>query len=214
MFKLIAAYAAPMLCVVSLAACGPGAQQEASVPFEAPSVLVETRDMDVERITIPDLETEIYIEAMPAEGQECAPRAEELRTPKGVLSICIADAGPPVPDRLDVVLRMKAIKHLPFDATPVLFRGRLLRDDAPIETFSTLVQDFSGISKEFMPKLRVDALAGLDTPPETMLIYAEIEAIIMPRGTLNATDAPPEDAPRTLLRSNPLRINLHREGGA
>jgi len=101
-----------------------------------------------------------------------------------------------------------------FGSRPVALRGSVLRDKEPMEAFATVVGDFSQADNPAGParELQVDVLAGLATPPSTMLVHMQLEALLMPLGS-NAATVDPKSAvvdaeSTTTLLSNPVRIDF------
>ena len=62
----------------------------------------------------------------------------------------------------------------------------------------------------------VDLMQGLAAPPETLLAVGKLDAFLMDTGTPEAglDPATATSASRTVLQSNPVRVNFVREGAA
>lgn len=109
-----------------------------------------------------------------------------------------------------------------FPLTPVAIRGRLLREITPgarepIGEFSLV----AGAAAHELPERgegqppaiwTFDALAGLESVPESMLLTVETTLMQTPAGTdesaLDAATAEVQAAYQTVELSNPLRVNL------
>jgi hypothetical protein len=181
-------------------------------------------------MTIGDVEGKTTLSATIPEAWR-GPRiaVDELSTRSNeVITMATATIKPPYPASLEATFTISCKKQ--FTKRPVAARAKILRelDDGvakEIGSFSTVLgsNNMRYQPSEWLiePKLqfRCDVLAGLDSMPESMLVYAEMEVLLMPEGTdegaldpLTATVADP--AEQSVISSNPLRINFLAESAA
>ncbi len=125
------------------------------------------------------------------------------------ITVATIDVAQPYPAGLPLEFTV-AGNDAAFAVTPVLMRGRILRDDTDeLGTFTTVL---AGQTDVRGGRFEADALQGLNTLPETMLVVAEAETLLLPPGTdVDAIDvATVATTPNrtTTLRSNPIRINF------
>ena len=148
----------------------------------------------------------------------------DVITLKKTLTMCVATIRPPYPPQLWLKVQIKVPRGKGFGKCPVAVRGAVLRDDTPIQDFGAVVAEEVIITEpESGARLspdtfEVNALAGLEAPPETMLIHARAEALLMPEGTDVASVDPEtvrvDPGDTTTLLSNPVRINFAPEAAA
>ncbi len=180
-------------------------------------------------MTIGDVEGKTSVNAtIPKELRGARVVVDELGTRSNeILAMCTVDLKPPYPDTLEATFTIRCKKQ--FKKRPVAARATIYREFAEgdreeIGAFHTVLgaNSMRYRPEEWLidPKLqfRCDVLAGLNTVPETMLIYAEMEVLLMPEGTdentldpMAATVVDPAD--KSVISSNPLRINFAGEQG-
>jgi hypothetical protein len=117
---------------------------------------------------------------------------------------------PPYPKELWVTFNLKAVQD--FKDTPVVLRTKILADKQEIDSFSKVVAEQVMTAA---PVHSTNVLAKLDTPPKTMLVYAQAEALLMPEGTDAATIDPATltavAGRQGTVISNPVRIDFVAE---
>lgn len=144
--------------------------------------------------------------------------ADYVQTQRNRLSMATITVKPPHPEQLP--LRFEIASTRAFAERPVVLRIRVYRDEVAIgeEAAFVLGKDAAVVATDPsgnpLPRmLQVNALEGLESAPETMLIHARADAWLMETGA-------PEDLidPRTAtspdrvsLLSNPVRINFVSE---
>lgn len=140
----------------------------------------------------------------------------QLVTPKKVVTLSTITVTQPYPAELWLKFRVKASRN--FVDRPVAVRASVLRDDEAIGSFSTVIGKYAAFTPgpDKPPagplEFKLDAMTGLGTPPETMLVHAEVEVLLLPEGT-DETAVDPESAEvnsesRSIIASNPVRINF------
>lgn len=172
---------------------------------------------------IGDVESSISCElTLAPEHAEAGWDVKELRDHRKQLSMVIVETSAPT-ESLKVQCTVTSVNSFPL--TPVAIRGRLLREITPgarepIGEFSLV----AGARAQHLPARgegqppavwTFDALAGLESVPESMLLTVETTLMQTPAGTdestLDAATAEVQAAYQTVELSNPLRVNL---GGA
>ncbi len=144
-------------------------------------------------------------------------QVNEMRDLRKKLAMVNATITPPFPEQLPLVLDLSVYSD--FSTTPIIVKGTLLRDKQPVDHFYTIlgqntkrppVQDAS-----WPLEFTLDAFKDLDTLPDTFLLHAELEIILMPEGTDEAMLAPQNieaaDKESSIILSNPIRIDLKKE---
>jgi len=175
-------------------------------------------------LTIGDVEGKTTLGAtIPVELRSSRVVVDELSTRSNeVITLCTAELKPPYPGTLDATFTIRC-KRL-FKERPVAARAKIYRevndgDREEIGAFHTVLgsNTMRYRPEEWLeePKLqfRCDVLNGLASMPETMLVYSEMEVLMMPEGTdentLDPMAASVEDpADESIISSNPLRINF------
>jgi len=181
-------------------------------------------------LTIGDVEGNTTVEAnIPQELRGVNLKVEELSTrSREVVTMATATVKPPYPESLEVRVVIHCKKQ--FRERPVAVRGTVYRelDNADREAVGTFQTVLGSNAVRYQEKdwltepplqFSADALAGLDTAPETMLVYAEVEVVLTAEGTDEATldpatATPPIPADASVMSSNPLRINFEGVGTA
>jgi hypothetical protein len=173
---------------------------------------------------IGDVEADVRIEATVAdESLGAQVTAIEDRTVRSTLTMTTATVPPPPPAQLWLRFRVAPGKNVNYARRPVVVRGRILRDNVPLDTFSTVLgaylhaQQTVAVGTVRPLDFKVDVLQGLAAPPPTMLVHAQAELMLLPEGTDEATLDPAavtaEAGNQTTVLSNPVRINFAPAGG-
>ncbi len=146
--------------------------------------------------------------------------SEELRSSLKKLNMMTTTIDGVRPAELFLAIDMET--QLEFPERPVAVRGRVVRDlengqEETIYTFQTILDENASIRKrrvegEYPPlHFKTDALQGLAEIPETMLLHAELDIVIMPEGTdpktLDPSTAEGASEDTAIILSNPMRIN-------
>lgn len=168
-------------------------------------------------LDIGDVEYNVRLEASILEtARTPALKVEEMRSLKKDLNMVTVDVQEPVPATIPIYVRILA--NLDTAKQPIVLRGKVFRDTTVIGEFNTVVS--SAISRTLMMDgqpvpdwaFEVDALKGLESRPESLLIHVESEALLMPLDTdpttLDASTATTFPTSTTMLISNPVRINF------
>jgi hypothetical protein len=187
----------------------------------ATPVVVGTPSM-VHIADIGDVEASIRIEGFMAEPDiPAGVTVDSLETPRQTLSLCTIEVSGSATGAL--WLTFQVVPGRFFDGQPLAVRGAVLREQGmpaePAESIHEFQALFaqSGDQSSFPEPLvfRVNALEGLDTRPETMLLHATMEVLLLPKETDTATVDPATvstDPNRTSnMLSNPIRINFSLE---
>lgn len=157
---------------------------------------------------IGDIEAALEMEAMLAD-QSAMPNVKEdkLINAKKVLDMSTITVTEPAPSELFVSFQTKA-RGLSQD-TPVVVRGKVMRDKEELDTFSFMMAGGAAGSRN---EFKVNVLKGLAPPPQTMLLNATAEVLLLPKGTDPAGVDPATvqvpDSDTGSILSNPVRINF------
>jgi hypothetical protein len=133
--------------------------------------------------------------------------AEELTNKKSQLDLVTVTVGNPPPTELWIAVRLTSTKG--FTDGPVAVRARVVREKDVLTTFAVVLGE-DAATKPFETKL--DVLKGLSSVPETMLVHAEAEIILLPKGedpakiNINTVAGTPDTTGAIL--GNPVRINF------
>lgn len=188
----------------------PAAQPQAPEAAPGPAV-----------IDIGDVESSIVVKAtVPPDGLPPQVTVEEMETARGRLALCTVTVRPPYPASL--TLRMTLEPQRGFAERPVVLRGAVHRDDAPLSPALETVVGAGGSAVPAAPvaarpqQVEVDLMQGLSPVPDTMLVVGKLDAFLMDAGAPEAglDPATATSASRTVLQSNPVRVNFVREGAA
>lgn len=182
----------------------PKAVENAAPPAQPPLAAPVTPGLD-----IGDVEAGVVISAtVPPEALSDQVSVDNMETARKRLSMATVTVKPPYPAKL--TLRVTLSPQVSYEKQPVVVRGKLRRDEQPIEPeFSTLVTK-GGLVGDNTIKCDFDVMQGLAAPPETMLVYARFDAYLLPKDA-PATGLDPKTATSDLhtdLLSNPVRINF------
>ncbi len=173
-------------------------------------------------IDIGDVESSIVVAAtVPPEGLPAEVTVEEMKTARDRLALCTVTVRPPYPASL--TLRMTLEPQRGFAERPVVLRGAVYRDDAPLSPALETVVGAKGSAAPAAPvapaaarplTVEVDLMQGLTPVPDTMLVVGKLDAFLMDAGAPEAglDPATATSASRTVLQSNPVRVNFVREG--
>lgn len=181
-------------------------------PEEAASTVQEPQPL-----TIGDVESKVFMVADVAETSQ-GPNIEvdTLESRNERVQLRTINVAAPHPESL--VIEFHLVSEQNFPDNPVAILGRIMRDDEAIGDFEAVLGAEAvrrlAVNPEELPSLYYyfDVLEGLDDIPETMLVVADLDAKLTPTGTEEATLDPASvavaSANRSVLRSNPLRINF------
>lgn len=196
--------------LIALSACSgpkpepPMAAESAAKPApEAPAKPAEPG------LNVGDVEAGVVVSAtVPPEEVSAQVSVDNMETARKRLSMATVTVKPPYPAKLTV--RVTLSPQVSFEKEPVVVRGKLRRDEQPIEPeFSTIVTKGGPVGDSSI-KYDFDVMQGLAAPPDTMLVYARFDAYLMPKGT-PPTGLDPKTVQsdrHTELISNPVRINF------
>ncbi|HNY86140.1 MAG TPA: hypothetical protein P5069_15560 [Candidatus Hydrogenedentes bacterium] len=221
-FLAFSLFAALMLAPSGCFKPAPPSQQPAS-PVSAPAAAAGAPEAAPvpQGIDIGDVESSIAVSAtVPREGLPPQVTVEEMTTARERLALCTVTVRPPYPASL--TLRMTLEPQRGFAERPVVLRGAVHRDDTPLSPALETVVGASGTATPAAPAaarpltVDVDLMQGLSAPPETLLAVGKLDAFLMDAGTPEAglDPATATSSSRTVLQSNPVRVNFVREGAA
>jgi hypothetical protein len=168
-------------------------------------------------ITVGDVEARIHMDATvdaAARGPNMA--VEELEDYRQGFNYVTITVSPPYPAQLAITF--KTVPHIGFAEQPYVLRTTVFRDKNVIATFNNVIVSDPPAS-ELAPPSRVNVfnvLEGLTATPDTLLVRAQSEIVLYPKGTDAATIDPKAPAPGTgptgVLLSNPVRITFAHGG--
>ncbi len=212
-----------LICALVLSACS-GQRDEDREP-RVPEALVPSADpaadpvLERPPIDLGDVDSGIMILGMLAPESDFANvEVDYLETQRGRLSMSIITVKPPFPESFHVRFEMASTRD--FIERPVVVRvhayraeeERLGEEHAYVmgRTASASGAEAAGV---MTPRaFTVNALEGLESIPDTLLVYAEADAWLMATGTdeevLDPRVATSDE--RVSLFSNPVRINFER----
>ena len=187
---------------------------------EGPPAYVEPQ----KALTIGDVEAVVHITGVISRDSVTERfNIQELKKPSMEISLVRAEAYLPHPKQLWVEFTLSDTAG--YRERPVVLRGNIVRqnDDGekvPLEQIASILglmeqlEDVD-VAKNSQRVFKVDVLADLEAVPETMLVSAEVEALLMPEDTeVKTLDPLTAEAPeydRAMLFSNPIRINFKNE---
>jgi len=171
------------------------------------------------RTDIGDIESGTMIIGTIAEESRGAPvQVEDMTTVRGDITMSTATVSSPYPPELWVRFQIKSRPGSNIEKRLVAVRGKLIRDEQPIETLQTILggspEDTAGANRP--TEFKVNVLSGLATLPSTMLVYAEADLLLLPKGTDPAVVDPApvsvDSRDTATIRSNPVRLNFAAPG--
>ncbi len=209
---------AVLMCASLVAGCGqaPAPSAMKSDPTAPdPSIMVK------EGIDVGDIEHGVRLEVtLPEDARPPQVQVEEMRDLKKDLNMVIVTVNDPAIATLPV--QVKIFAGADTSTQPVVLRGRVMRDNAAIASFHTLLAPAGDrvvvLEGQPFPDLTFpcDTLKALEPRPASYLIHVEVDAFLMPAGTdpttIDATTATAVPTSTTTLLSNPVRVNLATAG--
>lgn len=179
----------------------PGAQSKTAMTTEQP---VDVGDAEAAlRLTL----------TLPEEPNLPNVTVEELRNTRNDLDMVTLTVPPPHPQPFNIQIGLTSTKAFP--ETPLAVRITVSRDGSVIDTQSVVMAG-DAVKKPFNSQF--NALAGRDAIPDTMLLSAQAEIVMLPAGTDPAAVDPASVAgtPETTgsLLGNPVRINFVQQAPA
>jgi hypothetical protein len=169
------------------------------------------------KMDIGDVESQVTLQGTLAkESLGASVAAQEEKSKKNTMTMCTVTVQPPAPPQLFIAFSLKLPLALQKEPGVVVVRGQIMRDNQPIQPFSTI---FGGNAAPVNPimEIKADALKDIQMPVQTMLLYAQANLILLPEGTDTATIDPAQvpNAPNhtATIMSNPVRINFAAPGG-
>lgn len=161
-------------------------------------------------INVGDVEAQVHLYCDVPETLGDAENIDVERTNTRLydLGMVTVDLYPPYPE--SIPLRIWMEKELPRQEVVVVLRGSVKRDDVPIAPVElVIVKD----TPHELDITTADALAGLEGTPETTLILASVDALLLPPttdvSTIDIATAQATPETQSVLLSNPVRINFH-----
>lgn len=210
----LAMFALAVVCVFQ--ACGnkPVTPPAPAPPMNEPET---PRELD-----IGDVESALAFEGRVAsESRGANVSISDLEGRDKIIAMSTVTVQPPYPAELWVEYTLRS--SIGFPARPVAVRGAILRNvggqDTALGRFSAVLGADAHLPGAPVQKFRVNALEGLATPPESMLLHVAAELLLLPAGTGPNTVDPetaatlPEDA-SSALSSNPVRIEFKAGSGS
>lgn len=197
------------LIAVALGACKPMEPTRPKVlQPERPGVLESEPKAPLE---VGAVEATVQLEATLAERSQAANvTAEEMVNARSVLDLTTITVSAPTPPDLWVKFKVKCNQDFP--ETPVVMRAKVLMEGKEVDSFARILADNVRDTEEHT----MDVMAKVTDPPESLLLYAQAELLLLPEGTDPASvDPATASAPgerRGSVISNPVRINFVREG--
>lgn len=163
----------------------------------------------VPTLNVGDVEAGVIVSAtVPPEGLSAQVSVENMETKRDRLAMATVTVKPPYPGTLSIQVTLTP--KVSFKEQPVVVRGKMRRDEQPIEPeFATVVTE-GGPTLATTIKFDFDVMNGLAAPPETMLAYARFDAYLMPVGTpiMGIDPKTAQSDQHTEIMSNPVRINF------
>lgn len=124
------------------------------------------------------------------------------------LGMITIDLYPPYPESIPLRIWLEnKLRKLP---VAVVLRGNIERDGTPIQALEYILTEDTGETTDIAT---ADALAQLGAPPETVLVHATVDAVLLPPSTnvsiVNVQEVQGTPLTQSVLLSNPVRINFH-----
>ncbi len=198
------------VALVVLPGCS-GPKPEASKPLETtakpaqPPLALPV----VPGLNVGDVEAGVIVSAtVPPTALSGQVSVDNMQTARDRLAMATVTVKPPYPATLTI--QVSLTPKVSFEKQPVVVRGKMRRDEQPMEPeFSTVVAK-GGPTGDTGVKYDFDVMQGLTTPPDTMLVYARFDAYLMPVDTpITGIDPKTSQSDQhTELLSNPVRINF------
>ncbi|HOZ46843.1 MAG TPA: hypothetical protein PLO37_02825 [Candidatus Hydrogenedentes bacterium] len=138
--------------------------------------------------------------------------SEELVNARYLLDMCTITVKPPHPDELWLMLKYTSQED--FGRTPVVLRTKVFADEKVIDEYTTIIG--AGAQREVYER-SLELRTKLGEVPETVLIRAQADALLLPEDT-DPLSIDPETVTVTpdrmgVVLSNPARINFVAEDG-
>ena len=188
---------------------GPKSEPPKSVEPTAKPVQPPLAAPVVPGLNVGDVEAGVVISAtMPPESLSGQVSVDNMQTARGGLAMCTVTVKPPYPEKLNIQVTLTP--KVSFEKQPVVVRGRMRRDEKPIDPEFTTVVTRGSPTGDAAIKYEFDAMQGLATPPDTMLVYARFDAYLLPLDTpiMGIDPKTATSDQHTELLSNPVRINF------
>jgi hypothetical protein len=212
-----------LLALLAAGGCAPE-KPDSGVKAPAGPVKPPAPIAAIHEIDIGDAETSIFIEGRLSEDAAAAAgiAAEDMETPKGDLVLTTITVTGAPPAALPVTFTLRSRRDFP--GRPVAVRARVLRETGKggekeeLLAFGDVLGGDASLRKQAggeLPPQRVntvDAIAGLAELPDTMLLVAEADLLLLAEGTpehlvdYQTAEAPSGD--RITILSNPVRIHF------
>jgi hypothetical protein len=211
-------FLALLICSSFIAGCG---QAPAPATIKADPAAPDPSIMVKEGIDIGDVEHGVRLEVtLPEDARPPQVQVEEMRDLKKDLNMVIVTLKDPALAALPV--QVKIFAGADTSTQPVVLRGRVMRDNAAIASFHTILSPAADrvvlLDGQPFPDLtfNCDTLKAMEPRPASYLIHVEADAFLMPAGTdpatLDAATATAVPTSTTTLLSNPVRVNLATPG--
>jgi len=191
-----------LLMVSGFVACEPKGPPTIADLQQEDAPKAAKRDID-----IGDVEFYLKLEATLPPGFSSPNISEnQMRNKRDWLDLTTITVESPAPEKLDIRFALRG-NNFPGDV--IVARFNILREQEIIGTCQTVI---TGESKSPFIEQTVDVFAGLTQLPDTLLIHARGELVLMPKGTDPASIDPKTatgSADNTgAILSNPVRINI------
>ncbi len=204
--------AAALALLLLAAGCSPKpsrADLDGAAPKPAPAEAPPAKPV----VNIGDAESSILVIAKAApEAASPTVQVEEVNTARHRLAMVNINVRPPWPATLPIQVTIES--QVSFEERPVVLRGGPVRDDTPLPAQQPLlVQQPLRKGAADPVQYTFNALEGLAQPPETMLLVVKLDAFMLDSAAQAAGLDPATftSETRTLLMSNPVRVNFLKE---
>ena len=215
MWRILAAAVA----VAVVAGCDPSTKPEPKADDQGGSGAPITMETASPAVNIGDVEAAVFIEARPALDPPLpSVHIDNLETIDGTVRMTTVEVDPPAPALFPVAYRVKVKSDFMRDGAAAI-RFNVIREvngeETQLGSFSTVASGPMVLGQLVWPlDFSVNALEGLDTPPESMLLSVRGTILLLPADVdQNTLDPASVDAPAVhqskALRANPVRINFH-----
>lgn len=192
---------------VLLAACDPGAPPD---PREAePTTAPDTALGGAATLNVGDVEAQVWVEGtIDPDFEDPNVEVQETVDQRRRRNLVHITVSPPYPEELWLHYETTAMRSFP--DTPAVIRTRILRNG---EEIGRIAGVFAAEAQFQEYSTRVNALEGLDTIPDSLLITTEGESLLMPRGAdpgeIEPWEAVTEPGRRSnFVYCNPIRISF------
>ena len=201
------------LLALMLGACKPMATAKIPSPDANKRSVMENQRAST-TVDISNVEFAVHIKGT-LDNRSKAPNitCDEMVNARYLVDFATITVHPPYPEQLWVMFDVSSTEN--FAETPIVLRTLVKMDNEEVDSFlTTLGSD----ARTRLVENSMDVMSKLDGMPDSVLIYAQAEALLLPEGTdLASIDPETVTVPRAstgAVISNPIKIKFVTEDAA